>query len=152
MACERAGNAVAKAEQSKWADSAGRIRPRARVCGREFFLLDRLQALDWQRLRKAKGRQMAIKEVFGPAEADADDAMEMAPQALGKIDLGDGNDAIVVGGRRIKGLPDRSDEGDRFLAPNGLKGRDRRQDCTARRCEFDSRVFQVARIGLWGSN
>ena len=38
---------------------------------REFFLLDRLQALNWQRLRKAKGREMAIKEVFGPAEADA---------------------------------------------------------------------------------
>jgi hypothetical protein len=70
-ACERAGNAVAKAEQIEWADSAGRTGPRARACGREFLLLDRLQALDWQRLRKAKGREMAIKEVFGPAEADA---------------------------------------------------------------------------------
>jgi hypothetical protein len=44
---------------------------RERELGGEFFLLDRLQALDWQRLRKAKGREMAIKEVFGPAEADA---------------------------------------------------------------------------------
>jgi hypothetical protein len=53
--------------------------------------------------------------------------MEMAPQALGKIDFGDGNGAIAVGGRRIKGLPDRSDEGTGFGAqciekPRGLHG------------------------------
>jgi hypothetical protein len=30
-----------------------------------------LQALDWQRVRKGKGSEMVIKQVFGPAEADA---------------------------------------------------------------------------------
>ena len=37
--------------------------------GRKFFLLDRLQALG--NAAQGKGREMALKEVFGPAEADA---------------------------------------------------------------------------------
>jgi hypothetical protein len=70
--------------------------------------------------------------------------------AFGKIDFGDGNGAMVVGGRRMKGRPDRSDEGTGFGA-NALKSRDRGQDCTAG-SKFDSGMFQVARAGLCGSN
>jgi hypothetical protein len=86
--------------------------------------------------------EIAIKEVFGPAEADA---MEMAPQALGKLAFGDGNGAIGVGGRRIKELPDRSDEGTGFGA-QWLKRRDCGQGLHGAGLRFDSGVFQVARI------
>jgi hypothetical protein len=80
--------------------------------------------------------------------------MEMASQALGKIEFGDGNGAIVGGGRRITGRPDRSDEGTGFLgfgAQYVEKSRSR-TGLHGAAPEFDSRVFQVARAGLCGSN
>jgi hypothetical protein len=48
--------------------------------------------------------------------------MEMAPQALGKIDFGDENGAIVVGGRRIEDYRIEATKG-QVLAPNALKSR-----------------------------
>jgi hypothetical protein len=110
-ACERAGNAVAKAEQILPGGSG-----RERELGREFILLDRLQALGNACARQREGK-------WPSCGGGRDGASEMAPQALGKIDFGDGNGAIVVGGRRIKGLPNRSDEGTGFGAQRRPRSR-----------------------------
>jgi hypothetical protein len=58
-----AGNAVAKGEQIEQANSAGGSGRERELAGREFFLLDRLQASDKE--RKIPSRR------FGPAEAHA---------------------------------------------------------------------------------
>ena len=96
---------------------AGRIGPRARACGREPLLLIGCKPL----IRKGK----IPSRRFGPADADAMTRWEWCQQALGKIDVGDGNGAIVVGGRRIKGRPDQSDEGIGFGAQCVEKPRSR---------------------------
>jgi hypothetical protein len=60
--CERAQNAVAKAEQIEWPILQGKS-GRERELGSEFFLRNRMQTID-------KVRKIAISG-FDPAKADA---------------------------------------------------------------------------------
>jgi hypothetical protein len=87
---------VAKARQIEWRTLREEDRGRERELAGANFLC----SIGCKSLIKKKN---SIKQIL-PCRGGRDDATEMAPQALGKIDFGDGNGAVRGWQTRMKGL------------------------------------------------